>query len=76
MAGNYIQNHQAKQQDALAQTHIQALQDPNLTPEQRGYHISNLQQIYKNRPQVLQQMGIPVPGAYNVPAIPAAAGGK
>jgi hypothetical protein len=70
MIGNYIQNHQAKANDAQAQTHVQALQTAGLTPEQRQYHISALQQLYKNRPDVLQQMGIPAaPGGYNVPSV-------
>jgi hypothetical protein len=71
MAQNYYTNHQARANDALAGTHIQALQDPNTTPEQRQYHINNLQQIYQSRPDVLQQMGIPVPGAQHIPSIQA-----
>lgn len=74
MVQNYYANHQAKAEDAQANTHMQALQQAGITPEQRAYHIAQIQQIYRNRPQVLQQMGIPVPGAYNVPAVPA--GGK
>ena len=81
MVSNYYHNHEAKIADSAAQTHVQALQDPNLTPEQRGYHITNLQHIYANRPDVLKQMGIPAPGGQNIPAVPAAsaptaAGGK
>jgi hypothetical protein len=81
MAQNYYANHQAKQQDAVANTHVQALQDANTTPEQRQYHINQLMQIYHNRPDILQGLGI---GGYNVPSVqatppaaqPAAAGGK
>jgi hypothetical protein len=76
MAQNYYHNHQAKQQDAVGQTHLDALQDPNVTPEQRQYHYSGLQQTYANRPDVLKQLGLPpAPGSYNVPSVgtPAAA---
>jgi hypothetical protein len=69
--GHYIQNHQAKMADTQAQSHIQALQGGNLTPEQQQYHISQLQQLYKGRPEVLQQLGIPNPHAYYVPTISA-----
>lgn len=82
MLQGYIQNHQAKVQDAAAGPHVQALQDPNTTPEQRQYHISQLQATYANRPDVLQKMGIggqsipnvsQAPQAVAAPAAPAAA---
>lgn len=73
MVQGYYANHQAKVQDAQAQQHIQSLQDPHTTPEQRQYHISNLQHIYAGRPEVLKQMGIPVPSTYNVPQVQAPA---
>lgn len=69
MIQNYYSNHQAKVQDSSATPHVQSLQDPSTTPEQRQYHIAQLQQIYANRPQVLQQMGISAPGGYNVPSV-------
>ena len=69
MIQNYYQNHQAKMEDAQAQVHMNALQDPSITPEQRQYHISGIQQTYKNRPDVLQKMGIPLPGGQNIPQI-------
>lgn len=79
MVQNYYANHQAKVQDMSAQPHIQSLQDPNTTPEQRQYHVNSLQQVYANRPDVLHQLGISNPNAYNVPnvgttAVPPAGG--
>lgn len=80
MVQNYYSNHQAKVQDASAQPHINSLSDPNISPEQRQYHVNNLQQIYANRPDVLQQMGLRVNNAPSVPYIGATAvqpaGGK
>ena len=82
MVTNYYQNHQAGVRDAAAQPHLQSLQDPNITPEQRQYHISALQQTYSAQPQVLQQLGIAPQGTagqggYFVPQVQGtAAGGK
>jgi hypothetical protein len=45
MMNNYVQQHQQKAQAAVAQTHQQALADPNTTPEQRQFHLNALQQM-------------------------------
>lgn len=58
---SYIAGHQARVQDASAQPHISSLQDPTITPEQQAYHMSNLQQIYANRPEMLKQYGLQPP---------------
>jgi hypothetical protein len=65
----YFQNHEAKISDATAQTHMQALQSSGITPEQRQYHISGIQQAYAQQPDRLKQMGIPVPNS-PAPATP------
>jgi hypothetical protein len=43
MGLQYLQNHQAKMRAAQAQTHLDALQNPAATPEQRQYHQDGLQ---------------------------------
>jgi hypothetical protein len=63
----YYQNHQAKVQNAAAQPHVDSLNDPATTPEQRQYHINNLRSIYAGQPQVLQQMGLPNYDSYPSP---------
>lgn len=76
MGLQYFQNHQAKMRDAQAQTHLDALQDPSVTPEQRQYHVSGLQNIYSGQPDVLSKLGLGAPaasGGYNVPSVAPAA---
>lgn len=68
-------NHQAASRDASAQPHIDALQQPNITPEQRNWHMNQLQNTYKNQPEVLQQLGLPVTqSGYSVPNVIGARG--
>jgi hypothetical protein len=64
----YYQNHQETVRNAMAQPHIDSLNDPAATPEQRQYHINNLRSIYAGQPQVLQQMGLPNYDSYPAPA--------
>ncbi len=68
MIPGYYQDHEAKISDATAQTHVQALQNPSITPEQRQYHISGIQRAYAQQPDRLKQMGIPVTNS--APAMP------